>query len=212
MHYLRHSWFDPTSLSSRNVAWDVLSGNSDKDSLQVQAYRSALLAENDAAEQPVWKRRGRQRMAEQPIVLQQYPDTLVDSIGVWGNDEEVHALYSVQAGVPVALVGLRVEKDSESLHAYLDAMYVLPHYRRRGLGSAIAQHAGEWAVLGMWAWRDGAQKLSVHAQTQNVIEAALAQTFFRSAMETAQLHGIEVPSFEWGIVGDGELSEGLPKP
>ena len=67
-------------------------------------------------------------MAEQPIVLQQYPDTLVDSIGVWGNDEEVHALYSVQAGVPVALVGLRVEKDSESLHAYLDAMYVLPFH------------------------------------------------------------------------------------
>jgi hypothetical protein len=27
----------------------------------------------------------------------------------------------------------------------------------------------------MWAWRDGAQKLSVHAQTQNVIEAAVAQ-------------------------------------
>ena len=107
---------------------------------------------------------------------------------------------------PAALVGLRVEKSNTRIDAYLDAMYVLPNYRRRGLGSAIAQHAGEWAVLGMQSWRDGEQQLRVHAQTHNGIEASLAQTFFRSALETAQLHGIQVPSFEWGIVGDSEVA------
>lgn len=204
MHYLRHSWFDPTSLSSRNVVWDVLSGNHDENTITQQAYRSALLAENDAAVQPVLKRRGRQRAVDAPIALQRYPEALSDAIGVWGNESTIHALYAVRAGVPAALVGIRVDKDASTIQAQLEALYVLPGYRRRGLGTAIAQHAGEWALLGMRAWSDNGQSLRMHAASQNSVEASLALEFFRSGMETAQLHGVTVPIIDWGVIDDAE--------
>ena len=199
MQYLRHSWFDPTSLMSRDVQWDVLT-TTQADTALVQEYRSAFLSEYDSLKTVQPKRRGRQRQSDS-IKMRQYPERLVKSIGVFGNDNCIHALYAVKmAGRPVALVGLRVEKGA-AITTYLDAVYVIDKWRRRGLGQAIAEHAGRWATLGMNAWNDRINPLptACNISTRNPLEAALASAFMQGVQETAALHAIAAPDFVWLI-------------
>ncbi len=200
MHYLRHSWFDPTSLMSRDVQWDVLGDNQAANNALVEEYRSAFLSEYDSLKTMQPKRRGRQRQSDS-ITMRQYPEKLAKSIGVLGSQDCIHALYSVKmAGRPVALVGLRVERK-DSIVAYLDAVYVIDKWRRRGLGQAIAEHAGRWSALGLNAWNDAAQpkELVCSITTRNPLEAALASAFLHGAQETANLHGIQTPTLAWLI-------------
>lgn len=200
MHYLRHSWFDPTSLMSRDVQWDVLTTNQTTNNALVEEYRSAFLSEYDSLKTMQPKRRGRQRQSDS-IQMRQYPERLAKSIGVLGNANCIHALYAVKmAGRPVALVGLRVEKGA-SITTYLDAVYVIDKWRRRGLGQAIAEHAGRWATLGMTAWNDRVQPrpIACSIATRNPLEAALASAFMQGAQETAHLHAIAAPELIWLI-------------
>lgn len=205
MHYLRHSWFDPTSLMSRDVQWDVFSNNQATNNALVEEYRSAFLSEYDSLKTMQPKRRGRQRQSDS-IQMRQYPERLAKSIGVFGNAQCIHALYAVKmAGRPVALVALRVEKK-ETITTHLDAVYVIDKWRRRGLGQAIAEHAGRWAALGMHAWNeDSAPRLTVCTiSTRNPLEAALATAFMQGAKETAHLHDIPTPDLVWLIEASTE--------
>lgn len=206
MHYLRHSWFDPTSLMSRDVQWDVLTTTQADNTALVEEYRSAFLSEYDSLKTMQPKRRGRQRQSDS-IKMRQYPERLAKSIGVFGNETCMHALYAVKmAGRPVALVGLRVEK-SDTITAYLDAVYVIDKWRRRGLGQAIAEHAGRWATLGMNAWNHHSKPLPLVCSitTRNPLEAALASAFMQGAQETAALHSLRTPDFIWLIEAATEI-------
>lgn len=205
MHYLKHSWFDPTSLMSRDVQWDVLTTNKTTDAAVVEEYRSAFLSEYDSLNTMQPKRRGRQRQSDS-IAMRRYPERLAKSIGVLGNAHCIHALYSVKmAGRPVALVGLRVEKN-DTITTHLDAVYVIDKWRRRGLGQAIAEHAGRWATLGMNAWNEPTlpRAIACSIATRNPLEAALASAFMQGAQETADLHAITAPECIWLIEGAKE--------
>lgn len=201
MHYLRHSWFDPTSLMSRSVQWDILSGDASTNAALIQEYKAALLAENDANGVILPKRRGRQRQVDN-IPMRVYPEQLAKTIGVFGNEQTIHALYSVKmSNRPAALVGIRVEKTDSKITAHLDMVYVLKMWRRRGLGQAIAEHAGRWAALGMNSWSNDSVKREFicSATTGSPVEASLATIFFRSCIETANLHAIQIPTQQWFI-------------
>lgn len=207
MHYLRHSWFDPTSLMSRDVQWDVLGDNQAANNALIEEYRSAFLSEYDSLKTMQPKRRGRQRQSDS-ITMRQYPEKLARAIGVLGSRDCIHALYSVKmANRPVALVALRVERK-EMITTYLDAVYVIDKWRRRGLGQAIAEHAGRWAALGMNAWNDtdNPKELQCTITTRNPLEAALASAFLHGAQETAQLHSICTPTLVW-LIEDATESE-----
>lgn len=200
MHNLRHSWFDPTSLMSRDVHWHVLSGDKATNSALVEEYRSAFLSEYDSLKTIQPKRRGRQRQSDS-IQMRQYSEKIASAIGVMGNSQCMHALYAVKmSDRPVALIGLRVEKG-DTLTTYLDMVYVLDKWRRRGLGQAIAEHAGRWAALGMHAWNDGAtpRPTACSITTRNPLEAAIANAFMQGSQETANLHGIPAPAQVWLI-------------
>lgn len=200
MQYLRHSWFDPTSLMSRDVQWDVLTSNQTTNTALIEEYRSAFLSEYDSLKTMQPKRRGRQRQSDS-IKMRQYPERLAKSIGVFGNNTNLHALYAVKmAGRPVALVGLRVEKN-DIITTHLDAVYVIDKWRRRGLGQAIAEHAGRWATLGMTAWNSSSEPLRIACSitTRNPLEAALASAFMQGALETAHLYTIAAPELVWLI-------------
>ena len=200
MHYLQHSWFDPTSLMSRDVQWDVLSTNQTTNNALIEEYRSAFLSEYDSLKTIQPKRRGRQRQSDS-IRMRRYSERLAKSIGVLGNEQCIHALYAVKmAGRPVALVGLRVEKD-KSITTYLDVVYVIDKWRRRGLGQAIAEHAGRWATLGMNAWNDRSvpRSMACCISTRNPLEAVMASAFMQGAQETADLHAISSPEMIWLI-------------
>ena len=200
MHYLRHSWFDPTSLMSRNVQWDVLSDDSETNAILIQEYKASFLSENDPLQSLQPKRRGRQRQTD-TVVMRQYSENIAKTIGVFGNDHTIHALYAVKLGKsPVALVGIRVEKTDTHITTALDMIYVLKIWRKRGLALSIAEHAGRWATLGMDAWNTkNSLTTQCHATTLSHVEASLASTFLRSAVETANLHAIEPPVQSWFI-------------
>lgn len=190
---------------SRDVQWDVLTTTAAADNALVQEYRSAFLSEYDSLKTMQPKRRGRQRQSDS-IKMRQYPEQLAKSIGVFGNDYCIHALYAVKmAGRPVALVGLRVEKGI-SITTYLDAVYVIDKWRRRGLGQAIAEHAGRWATLGMNAWNspNEPRPLACSMTTRNPLEATLASAFMQGAQETAALHAMTAPDFLWLIEASTE--------
>ena len=200
MHYLQHSWFDPTSLMSRDVQWDVLTTNRTTNNALIEEYRSAFLSEYDSLKTIQPKRRGRQRQSDS-VQMRQYSERLTKSIGVLGNEQCIHALYAVKmADRPVALVGLRVEKN-EYLTTYLDVVYVIDKWRRRGLGQAIAEHAGRWATLGMTAWNNSSmpRPMACCVSTCNPLEAVLASAFMQGAQETADLHAIPAPEMIWLI-------------
>jgi hypothetical protein len=185
---------------SRDVQWDVLTSNQEQNSALIEEYRSAFLSEHDSLKTMQPKRRGRQRQSDS-VQMRSYPERLAKSIGVVGNANTIHALYAVKmAGRPVALVGLRVEKK-ETITTYLDAVYVLEKWRRRGLGQAIAEHAGRWATLGMNAWNDqvSPRKTACCMTTRNPLEAALASAFMQAAQETANLHAMSSPDLLWLI-------------
>lgn len=200
MQYLRHSWFDPTSLMSRDVQWDVLSTNHSDNTALVEEYRSAFLSEYDVLKTTQPKRRGRQRQSDS-IQMRQYPEQLAKAIGAFGNEHCIHALYAVKmAGRPVALVALRVEKGTD-ITTHLDAVYVIDKWRRRGLGQAIAENAGRWATMGMNAWNQSTEPLPLVCTitTRNPLEAALASAFMQGAQETAHLHCVQAPELRWLI-------------
>ena len=200
MHYLQHSWFDPTSLMSRDVQWDVLTTNQTTNNALIEEYRSAFLSEYDSLNTIQPKRRGRQRQSDS-IQMRQYSERLTKFIGVLGNEQCIHALYAVKmADRPVALVGLRVEKN-EALTTYLDVVYVIDKWRRRGLGQAIAEHAGRWATLGMNAWNNDSthRTMTCCISTRNPLEAVLASAFMQGAQETANLHALPAPEMVWLI-------------
>lgn len=185
---------------SRDVHWHVLSNDKATNSALIEEYRSAFLSEHDSLKTIQPKRRGRQRQSDS-IQMRQYSEKIAAAIGVVGNQHCIHALYAVKMGDrPVALVGLRVEKG-DTITTYLDVVYVLDKWRRRGLGQAIAEHAGRWATLGMHAWNnDGvARSTACSITTRNPLEAALATAFMQGSQETAHLHGIPEPDQVWLI-------------
>ena len=199
MPYLKHSWFDPTSLMSRDVQWHVLPQDALQKKAIIETYRSALLKEQDPTKFAQPKKRGRQR-AKLELELEQYHDDLARSIGVVGNDNEVYALYAVKvANVPMGLVGLSIHKSEENITASLDLVYVMPDWRKRGLAHAIAEHAGFWVMNAMCAWREYRTPMICNVESDNEISASLATSFLDAVVRNARLLNVKEPQTKWRI-------------
>jgi len=200
MNYLRHFWFDPNSLISRTITWDVFPAGSLQLHNVVEQLRSGLMADVDDLVTLQPTRRGRQKQ-KQDIWMNTYTSDIAKVIGVMGDDNKIYALYHVQLGsVTLGIVGLHVMRTDKRIDATLDMIYILSAWRLRGLASSIAEHAGRWAVIAMQNWRfDQKHDLNIHVTSHNDISASLAVTFIQSATETSYLHNAGRIISHWSI-------------
>lgn len=199
--YLHHTWFDPTSLMSRNVEWGFLpTGNHLESRNIVEKLKAGLLQEQSMHFFDAPKKRGRQKQ-QSKIDMVEYPLDILQHLGEYEDADHTHTLYVVSTGsLILGFVGVSIQQEmvnnTPTLVASLDAIMVLPQWRRRGLAQSIASHAGWWCV-------DRLQHVPgshvCRAVSHGEVSASLANAFYDGIRARARLLGKDIPEFQWAI-------------
>ena len=77
----------------------------------------------------------------------QTPLWWVDFVGETGNNINRKEYSSISLSSPVGClwIGNAVDQVSGNRHAHIFLVYVVPQHRRRGIGTALMEHAQHWA-------------------------------------------------------------------
>ena len=77
----------------------------------------------------------------------QTPLWWVDFVGETGNNTNRKEYSSISLSSPVGClwIGNAVDQVSGNRHAHIFLVYVVPQHRRRGVGTALMEHAQHWA-------------------------------------------------------------------
>lgn len=198
MPYLHHTWFDPTSLMSRSVQWSTLPEDPYQKRVPIEILRVAL--EKDVLPEKYAKprKRGRQRRENQPSLCRWNPD-IVNHIGVVGNEDDKHALYYIHIGnITLGLVGIHIWKENDQIHAEVPLIFVVPEWRKKGLGTSIAGHAGLWLATAKHHWNRDVD-WNMHLDSHNTISAKLLTHTHAQTKEGCDLFNVNYPKLHWTI-------------
>jgi GNAT superfamily N-acetyltransferase len=203
MSSLQHTWFDPTSLMTRQLQWSLLGDDSYIRQTQIELLRVALEKETHPERYTQPKKRGRQRAQDIPPFKCWNP-SVVQHIGLHVQDHRRDALFAVRsAGVSVGLVGLSLEAKDTHIVAKTPMIFVAPEWRRRGIGTAIAEHAGIWLASTKQEWKPR-HPWSLDASSHDYISAVFVGTIWSRAVEFSDMLNESRPALRWSIYNDVE--------